>query len=115
MGNLKPFQRGHDPRRNLKGRPKSLPPLDALLLDVLGEGDGRPMKKIIQVITARALRGDLRCAEFLVERVYGKVKTLQEHSGSIDMMGLGLSPDELKEFSEVFRDFKARTNGTGTE
>ena len=35
--NLKPFKKGHDPRRNRKGRPKDLPGLREMLLSILHE------------------------------------------------------------------------------
>ncbi len=35
--NLKPFQKGHDPRRNTKGRPKTADDLKGLLLSLLHE------------------------------------------------------------------------------
>lgn len=78
--NLKPFQKGHDPRRNLKGVPPKLPQLDILLAKVMGEekNDITAAEAILQALRARATRAstsyDIRAAEILLERAFGKVK-----------------------------------------
>lgn len=62
-------------RINRKGRPKKLPNLDELLADVLGDEakDGKTAAEVIlMVIRAKALKGDLRAAEILYERAYGR-------------------------------------------
>jgi hypothetical protein len=61
---------------NPKGGPKKLPELDKLLADVLGEEkDGiTAAEAILKVIRAKASRGDLRAAEILLDRGYGKPK-----------------------------------------
>ena len=56
---------------NPNGRPKKLPDLDKLLADVFGDGE---MEKVLKAIYARALKGDTRAAEIILERGYGKVK-----------------------------------------
>lgn len=68
---------------NPKGRPKKLPDLDILLADVLGdEKDGIPAAKaILMALRAKAAKGDVRAAEVLLERGWGKVKQGLEHSG----------------------------------
>lgn len=62
-------------RINRKGRPKKLPGLDELLIDVLSEEkDGKTAAELlIRVIRQKALKGDLRAAEILIERVWGRV------------------------------------------
>jgi hypothetical protein len=74
--NLKPFKPGPDPRRNLKGPPTKLPGLDELLDRVLGEnnGDETEMETIIKALLKKASKGDVRAAEVLLDRAYGKVK-----------------------------------------
>lgn len=112
MKKLPPISKRFKPGEsgNPSGRPKAIPAIDAVLLDVLGDGD--KMKKIIQAIARRALRGDLKAGEFLIERVYGKLKMLQEHTGSVDIFGLGLTPDEHKEFVQKFKEWKRHGKGT---
>lgn len=79
--NLIPFKKGDDPRRNLNGRPKKLPDIDSLLIDALGQEQAKDKTKleaIIGKLTDMALNGDLRAAEMLLERYYGKVKNTVE-------------------------------------
>jgi hypothetical protein len=61
---------------NPNGRPKKLPELDKLLADVLGEEkDGKTAAEaILMALRAKASRGDVRAAEVLLERAYGKAK-----------------------------------------
>jgi hypothetical protein len=73
--NLKPFKKGQS--GNPKGRPKSLPKLEKLIIEILGEEeDGESSAKaIIKALTKKAEKGDIRAAELLLERAYGKTKT----------------------------------------
>lgn len=66
---------------NPKGRPKKLPELDKLLADVLGEEkDGvTAADAILRKLRAMAASGNIRAAEILLDRAYGKAKQ------SIDM------------------------------
>lgn len=78
LDNLKkavPFTK-NDPRINKEGRPKKLPELDKLLADVLGEEkDGiTAAEAILKALRAKATKGDIRAAEVLLERGYGKAK-----------------------------------------
>lgn len=70
----KPFKKGQS--GNPKGKPKKLPHLEALLADVLGEDkDGiEAAKAILMALRAKATKGDVRAAEVLLDRAYGKVK-----------------------------------------
>ena len=74
--NLVNFKKGFDERRNMKGRPKVVPPLDVLLADILGdERDGiEAAKAILMALRAKALKGDIRAAEVLLDRAYGKAR-----------------------------------------
>lgn len=86
MKNLKPFKKGPDPRRNLKGSPPKLPQLDVLLAEVLGEEDEKGVtgaKRILLALQAKAEKGDKGCAELLMDRGFGKVKQPIEQSGEI--------------------------------
>lgn len=75
MKNLKPFKK-NDPRINKKGAPKKLPALDILLAELLGEEKNgmTAADAVLRSIFAKALKGDVRAAELLLERAYGKVK-----------------------------------------
>jgi hypothetical protein len=74
---LKPFKPGET--GNPKGRPKKLPELDKLLADVLGEEkDGTSAAEaILKALRAKATKGDVRAAELILNRAYGKPKENQ--------------------------------------
>lgn len=59
---------------NPKGQPKKIPQLDVLLADVLGEEkDGiEAAKAILMALRSKAVKGDVRAAEVLLDRAYGK-------------------------------------------
>lgn len=75
----KQFKKGQSGNPN--GRPKKLPELDKLLADVLGEEkDGiTAAEAILKKLRQMAAQGNLRAAEILLDRGYGKPKQ------SIDM------------------------------
>jgi hypothetical protein len=58
------------------GRPRKLPELDKLLADVMGEEkDGlSAAEAILKALRAKATKGDIRAAEVLLDRAYGKAK-----------------------------------------
>jgi hypothetical protein len=78
--NLKPFKPGDDSRRNLKGAPKKLPHLDELISEALAtpHGDITVAQAILAAISAKAMKGDVRAAELLLNRAYGKPKETVE-------------------------------------
>lgn len=78
--NLKPFKKGRS--GNPRGRPKKLPELDKLLADVLGEEkDGlTAAEAILKAIRSKAFRGDVRAAEVLLDRAWGKAKQSIDHT-----------------------------------
>lgn len=62
---------------NPKGRPKKLPGLDDLLVDLLSEENtqGRSQTEIIlRRLILQAKKGNIKSAEIVLERAYGKVK-----------------------------------------
>lgn len=61
---------------NPNGRPKKIPELKELLANVLGdEKDGKTAAEaILMGLRAKAIKGDVRAAELLLDRAYGKVK-----------------------------------------
>lgn len=71
--NLKPFKKGESGNPN--GRPKKLPELDKLLADVLGGEEGMTeAEAILKAMRAKAKKGDVRAAELILNRAYGKPK-----------------------------------------
>ncbi len=85
-----------DPDRiNKKGRPSKLPELDKLLADVLGEEkDGVTAAEIIlKKLRQMAASGNLRAAEILLDRGYGKPKQSQDVTIKTDAANL---PDYFK-------------------
>lgn len=62
---------------NPNGRPRKLPDLQELLADVLGQQTKEGMtagEEILRAMHARAKKGDVRAAELLLDRAYGKPK-----------------------------------------
>lgn len=71
--NLIPFKKGKS--GNPRGRPK-LPDLKNLIDEVLGEEKAGKSAafSILAALRTRAKRGDVRAAELLLDRAYGKAK-----------------------------------------
>jgi hypothetical protein len=95
--NLKPFKKG-DPKINRKGRPPKLPKLDELMAEVLGKEDDKGMtaaQKILKALYTKALAGDVKAAEILLDRGFGKVR--QSHS----LTGEDGNPVEVKHLFEI--------------
>jgi hypothetical protein len=69
---FKPGQSG-----NPNGRPKKLPEIDILLADILGDEQNgiSAAEAILMKMRAKATGGDIRAAELLLDRAYGKVPT----------------------------------------
>ena len=65
---------------NPNGRPRKLPELTKLMADILGdEKNGlTTAERILKAIEAKALKGDIKAAEMLLDRGYGKPKQTQE-------------------------------------
>lgn len=75
---LKPFAKGKSGNPN--GRPKKIPEIDILLADVLGEKQNGMVgaKAILLKLRNKAIAGDVRAAEVLLDRAYGKSKMVAE-------------------------------------
>jgi hypothetical protein len=73
--NLRPAKKGEV--KNPKGAPKKLPNLDVILANVLGAPNEEGItaaEQIIEAIRRRANAGDVKAANLLLERGWGKVK-----------------------------------------
>jgi len=70
---------------NPSGRPRKLPELDKLLAEVLGdEKDGKTAAEaILSALRSKAARGDVRAAEILLDRAYGKSKQTLDMSHTV--------------------------------
>ena len=79
----KPFKKG-DPRINRAGRPK-LPDISEALEKVLNEEkDGiKALDAVLKALRAKAIKGDVRAIQELLDRAYGKSKQ------SVDLTSLG--------------------------
>jgi len=83
------FKKGESGNDN--GRPKKLPEIDKLLADVLGEEkDGiEAAKAILMALRAKATKGDVRAAEVLLDRAYGKARqVIDANFKSIQVLSL---------------------------
>lgn len=92
INNLKPFKKGEDsPNRNKKGRPK-IPSLKKIIAEVLGdeaEVNGEKISAAKAVLVAqlkKAIRGDVKAAEFLFNRGYGKPVESIDHTTKGDKL-----------------------------
>ena len=70
------FKKGHDERRNMKGRPPAPPDLKELIMQEVGE---EGLAKIVKAAEARALKGDTRAMDLLFNRLYGQPRQHIEH------------------------------------
>ena len=84
--NLTPFKKGQC--GNPKGRPKKLPDLDVLMAEVMGEEQNgkTAAQAILSAMRARAAKGDVKAAQLLLDRAYGKVKQSVELGGDIGIL-----------------------------
>lgn len=80
-----PLKKGHKGLPGC-GRPPKLPDLHILLAKVLGEEkDSKTAVEIIlMALRQKATKGDLKAAEILLERAYGKVKLQVESKVEIE-------------------------------
>lgn len=78
LKNLKPFKKGKDERRNLKGRPK-LPVLKELIEEI-GETD---MRAVVNALYTQAKRGNVKAIQEVLDRYYGKVSQHLDFDGNV--------------------------------
>jgi ribosomal protein S20 len=107
-GNLVPFKKG-DPRINREGRPLKLPDLDHIMIKVLNEtnsGGLTRMERIVRKLSEKAEAGDVRAAELVQDRAYGRLKT----AASFDVQIENLSDENLIKICD--RLFNNKNNET---
>ena len=94
----KPFVK-NDERINRNGRPAKLPDLDELLKEVLGEEiKGKvAMKLILLALSKKAMKGDVRACELLMDRGYGKLVTKKD----IDINFEALSESDIDKIIDI--------------
>jgi hypothetical protein len=82
--NLKPFKKGKDERRNETGRPKKLPPIKELIEKTLGEEKNgiSGVDAIFKVLLSKAVKGDLKASQMLLDYYYGKATQKTEITGA---------------------------------
>ncbi len=99
---FKPGQTG-----NPNGRPKKLPGLDELLGDI-PESD---YQAIIGALIKKAKRGDVRCAEVILDRAYGKAKQFidMNQKGDLQMI-FGSQIDYTKLSQAALKEVLAASN-----
>jgi predicted ArsR family transcriptional regulator len=61
----------HPERINKKGRPKKIPQLDVLLAEIFSE---KEMTEILRALQKIAKKGNVKAAEVILDRAYGKAK-----------------------------------------
>jgi hypothetical protein len=72
---------------NPNGRPRKLPALDIIIANVMGEEkDGlTAAERILAALQKKADKGDVRAAEVLMDRAYGKPKQETKINGTLDL------------------------------
>lgn len=81
---LKPFKKGYDARREGNGRPKKLPPIKELIEKTLGEEKNgiTGVDAIFKVLLSKAVKGDLKASQMLLDYYYGKATQRTEITGA---------------------------------
>ena len=102
--NLKPFKKGNDERRNMKGAPVKIPTLEILLAEVLGEERKGVVaaKAILSALRNKALKGDTRAAELLLDRAYGKAKQTIDQNTNLQALTINLiNPEDINKLNNL--------------
>jgi hypothetical protein len=94
--NLSKYQWKKGQSGNPKGRPKKLPDLKEVLINVLAETkEGRSaLEAVLMTMRAKALKGDTRAAELLLDRAYGKAKQENDVLATFTQVIMPLPPAE---------------------
>jgi len=70
--NLKLFKKGQS--GNPKGRPPILPQINEAIANVLNEKEGAvtTLEAILRALIKKAIKGDIKAAQLILDRAYGK-------------------------------------------
>ena len=96
---LKPnqFQKGHDARRNLAGKPKGARHFSTLIREAIqkvAEGDAEPTDiLIVKKLAKKAKEGDLKAMDIVFDRVDGKAEQTINLDGELTVND-GLTQEE---------------------
>jgi len=102
--NLKPFKKGQS--GNPKGRPPKLPAIDEVLAKVLNEKTSNGLTRAENILRKMAIKGetDVRAAEMILDRAYGKPKQKFDHTSKGDSMRPLEIIVQSKEQGEKFKE-----------
>jgi hypothetical protein len=97
--NLKPFKKGKS--GNPAGRPVKLPDIDEIISMVLMEESSNKLTRAENIFRKMCIKAetDVRAAEMIFDRAYGKVKQRTELSGTVAVLpitGIQIILDDSK-------------------
>lgn len=97
-------------RINRKGRPRKLPELEELIVELLGErGSESQMREILKTLIELAVGGNIRAAEMILTRAYGKPKETVEITSNDG--GISDAPKIIPSPCGHFKDEQGNTIG----
>lgn len=82
----------HPENINMAGRPLKCPDIDEIMAKVLSEICANKLTRAENIFRKMAIKAetDVRAAEMILERSYGKIKQQTEHSGTIALPITGM-------------------------
>ena len=81
LRNLKPFAKGHDPRRNLKGRPRSFDEVRALAQQIAHTTEENGREAVVNVLESWKDSPEPSLQKAFIEYAFGKVPDKIEATG----------------------------------
>lgn len=82
---------------NLNGRPKKIPALEELINTHMTEIDSSGLSAadlVMKRLRQKAVQGDMKAIQYLLDRMYGKPKETLEHKGEIKSTSSGIGSKE---------------------
>lgn len=121
--NLVPFQKGDDPRRNLKGRPRRQESILACMkriLQTVGPDDSSPQELMVRKVVdaATATPPNLAAVRLLVEHCEGSPRQHVALEATGQGWGDSLTADELRDKAaeiHAFREARAALESGGEQ